>query len=268
MLSILITLVAAWSLIAIFAFVLQPNLIYFPSRELEAAPDQIGLAYESVQLTTADQVSLHAWYLPAAEERATLLYLHGNGGNISHRLGTLQLLNQLGLSILIVDYRGYGQSKGRPTEDGTYLDAEAAWRYLIDVRRSPPGRILLFGESLGGGIATWLATKQSPGGLILLSAFTSIRDLARRHYPYLPTALVRIHYPTLERLSRVRCPILIAHSRADEIVPFDHGLRLFENAPEPKQFVELTGRHNDTLLGADASFLGALERFIDASARP
>lgn len=262
----IVTVIAAsWLFVSFLALVFQPQLVYFPSKPLVALPSQIGLAYESVDLTASDGVKLHGWYLPATQARGTLLYLHGNGGNISHRLLALQVMQRLHLNTLIIDYRGYGQSTGRPSEDGTYRDAEAAWRYLTDIRHIPARQVVFYGESLGGAVATWLATRHTPAGLILESAFTSIYDMAHRHYPYLPARLlVRIRYPTLERIGKLSCPVLIVHSRSDEIVPIEQGERLFAAVRAPKQWVERQGRHNEMFTVPDPPLMMGLQQFIDS----
>jgi hypothetical protein len=244
-------------------YLFQERLVYFPLREWAATPAEVGLPYEEVWLETADGVKLSGWFIPAEPERAVVLFFHGNGGNISHRLWSLELLHRLGLSSLILDYRGYGHSQGRPSEQGTYQDAEAAWRYLVDERRVPPDKIILYGESLGGAVAAWLAESHTPAGLILLSTFTSIPDIGAQVYPFLPVRqLSRFQYNTLERLPQIASPVLIIHSPADEVVPFSHGQRLFAAAAEPKTFLEIQGGHNDGPMISAPQFRAALAAFI------
>jgi fermentation-respiration switch protein FrsA (DUF1100 family) len=261
--KILFIVFIVWLFLGIILFVFQSHFVYFPFRRLAASPDQIGLSYETVYFTTEDGLKLHGWYVPAAHPRATVLIFHGNGGNISHRLELLAIFNRLAVDSFIIDYRGYGLSEGKPTEAGTYRDALAAWRYLTVKRGIPATRILVFGESLGGAIGTWLATQIRPAGLILQSPFTSIRDMAREHYPFWPVSLLlRIHYPTLDRIRAIKCPILIAHSRTDEIVPFVQGERLFKAAREPKRFLELSGGHNDGVLVTGKPYVASLDGFF------
>ena len=246
-------------------FFFQPRLVYFPTRAIEMTPAAIGLAYEAVRFQAADGIELAGWFVPAEGARGVALFCHGNAGNISHRLDTLQILHRLGLSTLIFDYRGYGQSEGRPTERGTYLDAEAAYHYLVQQRAVDPGEIIIWGRSLGGAIASWLAQEHTPRALILESTFTSVPDIAAHLYPFLPVRLLsRFRYDTLGHVSRVSCPILVVHSRDDEMIPFSHGRRLFEAAGEPKEFLEIRGSHNEGfIVSADwyeeriASFLAA-----------
>ncbi len=262
-------LVITWLLLTFALYVFQPNFLYFPTKELVATPKQIGLAYKSVYISTGDGARIHGWYVPVDKPRATVLYLHGNGGNISHRLAALQAFHTLALNTFIIDYHGYGLSEGDPSEDGTYQDAEAAWEYLTRTRGLAPEEIIVFGESLGGAAAVWLAIRDRPAGVILESAFTSLRDLAKRYYPFAPVdLLLRFHYPTLERIDKVACPILIAHGRDDEIVPFEHGERLYKAITARKMFLERTGGHNDAFSADVNHYMPALGRFITGVLAP
>jgi hypothetical protein len=258
--------VAVYAGLALYLYVFQERLIYFPelpSRQVTATPADIGLAFEAVRLGTADGETLAGWYIPAPAARGTLLYLHGNGGNIGHRLDPIAVFHRLGLNILIIDYRGYGASTGKPGEAGTYQDALAAWDYLIQEKRHPPDRIVLFGESLGGSIAAWLAACQTPAGLVLYASFTSVPELAQALYPIFPAALLaRYRYDTRAALGSVRCPLLILHSPEDEIIPFSHGQALLTAAREPKRLVELRGGHNDALLLSREVYSQAVGAFL------
>jgi hypothetical protein len=258
-------LVAAYGGLALLLYILQSHLVFYPEtgREITATPSQVGLAYEDIHLNTSDGISLHGWYIPAPQPHGTVLFLHGNAGNISHRLDSVQMFHRLGYSTLIFDYRGYGDSGGTPTEQGTYRDAEAAWRYLIEQRHIPSCRIVLFGESLGGAVAAWLAARQKPAALVIASGFTSVPDFAQHIYPYLPVRwLARIRYDTRENLRSVAAPVLIAHSPEDEIIPFEHGRALFAAANPPKLFLELAGGHNDGFIFMRESWVRVLGDFL------
>lgn len=260
--SILLLVVGLYLGITALLFFFQNRLIYFPLRHLALTPAAKGLTYETVRFEAADGVKLTGWFVPAEPARGTVLFFHGNAGNISHRLESIEVFHRLGLNTFIIDYRGYGQSEGSPSEQGTYLDAEAAWRYLIDEREISPDKIIFFGRSLGGGVAAWLAEKHPPALLILESTFTSVPDLAAQLYPFLPVRLLaRVHYNTLERLSQIKAPILIGHSLDDKVIPYNHGRRLFAAAPEPKGFLELHGRHNDGFM-VSRNYESSLEAFI------
>ena len=243
--------------------VFQSRLIYFPEREIVMTPDRIGLLYENIYFKTEDGVKLNGWFIPTKNTRGVVLFCHGNGGNISDCLGTLKLFYRLGLSSFIFDYRGYGQSEGRTTESGTYLDTAAAWRYLIQEKKVSPDKIIIFGRSLGGATACWLAQDHTPKVLIVESAFTSIQDMAAELYPYFPTKfLARFDYKTIDYIRQVKCPVLIVHSRDDEIIPFSQGHRLFETANEPKEFLEIKGGHNDGFIISAKLYEKGLNSFI------
>ena len=266
---ILGVLAAVYGGLALVLYFFQARLVFYPEigREMIATPGQAGLPYQDIRLTTGDGLNLHGWYIPAPQPRGTVLFLHGNAGNISHRLDSLQMFHRLGYSTLIFDYRGYGNNGGTPTEQGTYRDAEAAWRYLAEQRHIPSCRIVLFGESLGGAVASWLAVRQKPAALVIASGFTSVPDLARHFYPFLPVRwLARIRYDIRENLRAVAVPVLIAHSPEDEIVPFEHGRALFAAANPPKRFLELAGGHNDGFIFMRESWVKALGDFLDEHA--
>jgi len=260
---IVIIIASAYIIFAGSLFIFQSHYIYYPVRVLSTDPGSIGLNFESVSFETTDGVKLSGWFIPGENAKGVILFCHGNAGNISHRLESIQIFHRLGLDIFIFDYRGYGQSEGKPTEQGTYQDAEAAWRYLTEERQVNPSKIIVFGRSLGGAVASWLAQRHTPGALILESAFTSLPDIAARLYPYLPVRLLlRFKYNTAEYLGRINCPVLIVHSRNDEIMPFSHGQRLFEMAKEPRKFLEITGTHNDGFITSGKRYEEGLNAFV------
>ncbi len=210
-------------------------------------------------------MKLSGWFVPAERSRGVILFCHGNAGNISHRLESVQVFHRLGLSTFVFDYRGYGQSEGKPTEQGTYLDAEAAWRHLVQKQQVDPTEIIIFGRSLGGAIAAWLARDHPPKALIIESTFTSVRDIGAELYPYLPVRLLsRFDYNAMDYLRQVNCPVLIVHSRDDEIIPFSHGRRLLETANEPKEILEITGTHNEGFMTSAKRYEDGLDSFISA----
>jgi len=260
---IIIIIIGVCGLGAGIFLIFQSKLIYYPVREIAAAPDSIGLNFENVSLVTTDGLSLSGWFVPCENARAVVLFCHGNGGNISHRLDTIELLQRLGLDTFIFDYRGFGQSEGKPNEQGTYRDVEAAWRYLVEERKIQPARIIVFGSSMGGPIAAYLAGSHQPGVLIIESTFTSIPDVAARRFPYLPARLLmRFKYNTAKYLRNVNCPVMVIHSRDDEMLPFENGERLFEIAREPKRFLEITGTHNEGFMTSGMVYEEGLNTFI------
>jgi pimeloyl-ACP methyl ester carboxylesterase len=231
------------------------SLLYFPSREILETPDRAGLDYRDLRFDTDDGQRLHGWWIRArANSLGHLLLCHGNAGNIGDRVLHAALLTAAGFDVLLFDYRGYGRSSGRPSEDGTYRDARAALACLLGQPGVHPARVFYLGESLGGAVALDLALERPPAGLALLSAFTGVRDLGRVHYPFVPAALVPDAYPALRRIGELHAPLLVLHGDRDEIVPLSQGRALFEAAPGSKRMHVLPGRgHNDLvpLAGAD-----------------
>jgi len=255
-----------YAVVVLLVFVFQQHLVYLPqvARELVATPRAANLDFEEVQLRTEDGETLHGWWVPAQTARGAVLILHGNAGNISHRVEYLTMFNSLGYASLIIDYRGYGRSSGSPTEEGTYRDAEAAWRHLTEARGLKPREIVIMGESLGGGVAAWLAFKHPPRALVLASTFKSVPDLGAQIYPWLPVRwLARIEYNNLDRVRQIAAPLLIAHSRNDDIIPFTHGEALYAAAHEPKQFLVLSGGHNDSFLFMRREWVRAVGAFLE-----
>jgi len=239
------------------------QVLYHPSPGLRGTPADLGLPYEWVALETEDGARLSAWWVPADSPRGVLLFCHGNAGNISDRLDSIRIFNRLGLSLFIFDYRGYGRSSGRPSEQGTYRDAEAAWNYLIRVRQEDPHKIVVFGRSLGGAVAVWASQAHKPRVLILESTFTSLREAARDRLPGLFVKFfVPDQYRTLQYLTMVHCPVLVLHSRDDEIIPFRHGEALYAAANGPKEFVEIRGSHNRGFLDSQPLYEAALDSFL------
>lgn len=219
--------------------------MYYPEKKIRGTPADLNLAYESVYIKTKDKITLSGWWVPIADARGVVLFFYGNGGNVSYYLDILPVFSNLGLSTLMIDYRGYGMSEGKPSEEGTYNDARAAWDYVIHEKKIPPNRIIIMGRSMGGSIAAWLASQTTPAMVILESSFLSFTKVAKDLYPWVPASLLfGDTYNTATHLKKVLSPVLIMHSPDDEIVPFDHGLKLFEHAQGPKKFVKISGSHN------------------------
>jgi fermentation-respiration switch protein FrsA (DUF1100 family) len=240
---------------------IERGLIYYPAAALDGTPALAGLAFEDVEVAAADGVRVHGWHLPGPG-RATLLYCHGNAGNVSHRLPKLRAMHdRLGLSILIFDYRGYGRSGGVPSEEGTYADARA----MIDwLRRRGPGPVVYFGESLGAAVATQLAEEAPPAALVLESPLASVQAMANATLPGAGW-LFRTRYDTLGTIGRVRAPVLVLHGDADEVVPYRQGRAVFDAAPGPKSFIAIPGgHHNDVLEVGGETYWRAWTAFLAA----
>ena len=250
--------------VIVIMLIFQNRFIYFPDTDVSATPAAVGLSFEPVAFAADDGVALTGWFVPAEDTRATVLFCHGNAGNISHRLNTLTAFHRLGLDVFIFDYRGYGESAGKPSEAGLYRDADAAWRWLTKVRRVAPDRIIIVGRSLGGAVAAHLARERSPRALALESAFTSMADLGAHIYPWLPVRwILRSQFDTAEAISELTCPVLIVHSPDDRIVPYRFGRKLFEGAPEPKTFLEIAGGHNDGFETWGEIYADGWQKFLD-----
>ncbi|HEY8509780.1 MAG TPA: alpha/beta hydrolase [Steroidobacteraceae bacterium] len=267
-LFILTTILALYAALVAYVYVFQSQLVFLPEiggRALRGTPANIGLAFEELRIPTPDGVTLHAWYIRGEPGAATVLFCHGNAGNISDRLEWAKILRDMGLGVLLFDYRGYGQSTGIPEERGIHEDARAVWDHLTSKERISPSRIVIFGESLGGAVAAHLAKDVTPAALIVHSAFTSVPDVASRFYWYLPVRLLaRIRLPTADYIERVRAPVLIIHSRDDEIVPFSHAQTLLRRANDPKELIAIEGDHNTGFLLSEEKVREGLRRFVNA----
>jgi fermentation-respiration switch protein FrsA (DUF1100 family) len=237
--------------------------IYFPIRKIHLTPKEMGLEFEDVYFSSSDGIKLNGWYVPAKESRTTVLFCHGNAGNISHRIEVIYLFWKLGLSVFIFDYRGYGRSQGSPSEEGLYRDAQAAYNYLIEKRSLKEESIVVYGKSIGANVAVELCSKVRPAALISESAFTSALDMGKKLFPFLPIKwFISIKYDALSMMKDITIPKLIIHSKDDRIIPFRHGRKLFEAAPEPKEFYPMRGGHNEALFLAEKDFVKKIDLFL------
>ena len=247
----------------------EERFIYFPSRQIEATPDSLGLEHDEVFLDASDGTRVHGWFLPAFPSRRppyTVLFCHGNAGNISGRLDrSLLLHSKLGLDVFFFDYRGFGRSVGRPSEEGTYRDAVAAHRYLVEERGIARERLILHGESLGAAVAIELSLRKDAAALVLEAPFTSIADMVRVAYPLLTpfTSFVRTRYDNLKKIPEVSLPLLLFHGRRDPVVPFEQGEALFRAAREPKTFVAVENAgHADSFLAGEEAYWNAWKSLL------
>ena len=243
----------------------EPGLIYFPAREIEQTPSYIGIKYEDIYLRAADGKMVNGWFIGNDASQKVILLFHGNGGNLSHRLPIIRLLHGLPASVFIIDYHGYGKSEGHPSEANLYLDARAAYDYLTGPRKYRPEQIIVMGSSLGGAVAAELAAGERVGGLVLLRTFTSASDMAKLINPLYrrPIVWIRSRYDTMASLEKIRVPVLIVHSKQDEMIPYAMAVKLYEKAGGPKKLILLEeGRHND--LYADPAYISELKRMLGA----
>jgi len=257
-----LTLVLLFVLGVAFTMWMEDGFIYFPARGgVGPSPG------EEVDLTASDGVRIHGWYVPHPQAKVALLYLHGNAGHIEDRRSFIGDLRDLPANVLALDYRGYGKSEGRPSEDGLYRDVRAAYDWLA--RRHDPARIVVLGKSLGAAPACELATQVPLGGLVVQSAFTSIADMSRRVLPFFPARwFLRHKYDNLSKVPRIACPKLFIHGREDEMIPFEMAERMHAAAAEPKRAAWFDrGDHNGLIDGNGKAYFDALRRFLDDVAR-
>ncbi|MDP6335247.1 MAG: alpha/beta hydrolase [Nitrospinaceae bacterium] len=254
------------ALYGVFLVSCERRIIYHPHKYPEGNwnPSSSSVSREDVHFTASDGVRLHGWYIPSAGAKATLLWFHGNAGNITHRLGNIEMLKPLNLNIFIFDYRGYGKSEGEPDEKGIYSDSQAAYDWLVKVKNILPGEIILFGRSLGGICAVEVASGNPAAGLILESVFPSAGKMAEKIFPVLPLGgAIKSRFDAISKVPDLKLPKLFIHGTQDEIVPYKLGRELFSVAADPKEFYDIQGAgHNDTFLIGGAGYFNALGQFI------
>jgi len=251
--------------ICVLIYFFQDRLIYLPNSSMTSTPESMHLSFEEVWLTSSGGKKIHAWFVPCKNGRGTAVFCHGNAGNMENRLGMLPFFQKFRLSVLLFDYQGYGKSEGSPSEANTCQDAEAAWRYLTETRTIPPDRIVVWGRSLGTGVAVDLASRHAPGGLVVEAAFTSIPDVAADIYPFwLPVRLLcRTRFDSASKVPAIACPKLFIHSPDDEIIPITLGRRLFDLAPKPRRFVTIRGDHNNGFIQSGRDYTDPVDAFLD-----
>ena len=259
----IVIIVGLYAVLAVALFFFQGRMVFIPIEELYITPDQVGLEYEDVSIPVSGGDTIHGWYFKSPHKdkigagKAVIL-CHGNAGNISHRLETVEFIVNQGADILLWDYRGYGKSSGSPTEQNCYDDAVACFQWMQNSRGLVARDIIVFGRSLGGAIAIELAGRVENGGLMVESSFTSAADMGRKMFPFLPIGwLLRYKFDSLDKVGSLRVPIVVAHSRDDEIISYEMGRRLFDAAPEPKRFVEFSGGHNERRYFGDDVYIMA-----------
>ncbi|MDP8234098.1 MAG: alpha/beta hydrolase [Candidatus Saelkia tenebricola] len=243
---------------------LESRSIFFPAKEIELSPKDINLSFENINIRTPDAIGIHGWFIPHDEAEYTVLFFHGNGGNIGHRLDKIMLLNRLKLNLFLIDYRGYGKSQGRSTEQGVYIDAQAAYDYLINTINVTPDQIILYGESLGAAVAIELALKVEIKALITEGAFSSVKDIAKKIYPLMSRFLITNKFDSINKIDKINVPKLFIHARDDNTVPFELGKRLYDKAHEPKNLVQLTGGHDEAFLDSRDKYVDFISSFINS----
>ena len=254
----------AYSTLMIGFYFFQSKLVFAPTKGLQTTPKEIGLDFET-HIIGKDKV--YSWFIPAKNKDAmTVLICHGNAGNISNRLSTIDFYHrEMGLNVMIFDYSGYGKTPGKPSEEKTYQNSQAVFDFLVETLQISPNKIVVDGRSLGGAIAIDLATQRQFKGLIVQSTFTSIYEMAKSMFPILPTKWVQhIYYDSASKVDKINCPVLHIHSPEDQVIPFVMGKALFEKLPEPKQFVEIHGRHNSGWMDSIEIYKPAINTFVQS----
>lgn len=254
--------IMAAAVFAAYVRYLESVSIFYPSRRLAATPQDLGIPFEDVDIRTPDNVRLHGWLIKAPSAKSTLLFFHGNAGNIGDRLGKIDLFHRMGLNVLIIDYRGYGNSEGRPTEKGIYSDAAAAYDYLAGRGDLDGRKIIGYGASLGGAVAVDLAARRPVSCLIVDSGFSSAADMAGRIYPFVPPFLLGTKMDSIGKIKGIAVPKLFLHGTADRTVPLELGRKLYDAAPAPKEFIGLSGGHNDGHILDGDKFREGIKNFL------
>ena len=242
---------------------LENTSVFYPERALVATPESLGLPFENVAITTQDHVKLHGWLIKAPSSKATFIFFHGNAGNISGRLEKIDFLHKIGVNILIIDYRGYGKSEGRPTEEGIYKDATAAYDYLLQREDMKGQNIISYGVSLGGVVAVDLAVARPVSCVILDSTFSSAADMAKKIYPFIPSFSMKTKMDSMRKIKDTTVPILFIHSIEDQTVPFALGKKLYDAAPGVKEFIEITGSHTDGHIYGEDKIKNGIRVFLN-----
>jgi len=238
---------------------LESTAVFFPSREVTSNPSLMDLPWDDVYFKSKDHVTLNGWFLKKPRAPSTLIFAHGNAGNIADRLLKIRFFYDLGLNVFIFDYRGYGKSESKPSEAGIYLDAQAAYDYLQSRGDVNMNNIILYGASLGGAVIVDLATHRKAALLVVESSITNARDMAKIIYPFVPACFLGFKFDSVNKVRALDLPKLFIHSPDDEVVPYWIGQKLFEAAGQPKEFLEIHGGHNDGSIAEDPL---AAEEFI------
>lgn len=262
---ILAILAGIYIIVVGYLFFNQKQMVFFPYSKLTATPQDMGIKYEDVEINIGNGETIHGWYLPSSDssDNNVVLFCHGNAGNISNRLYTIQLFRTVDIPFLIFDYRGYGQSKGEISEENSYQDAQLCYRWLIEEKNYKGENITVFGRSLGGGVGLELSLREKVKGLIIESSFTSTGDLGQKLFPMFPIKwFLKYKYDSISKIKNIKCPVLVIHSNEDDLIPYFMGKKLFESAPEPKEFFDIFGGHNDREYLQNPDYINKIKSFI------
>jgi len=266
-LDIIIIILSIYVFIIFYMFINQESYLFFPSKEYISPPKSLSI--EEIWLKTNDGEKLHAWWLETGENNKTAIFFHGNAGNISDRVSQVEILKKLNLNALLIDYRGYGKSSGQiKKEEDIYLDSLAAWNYVIKEKGVQEKDIIIWGRSLGGAAAIDLAQNKNVSAVIAESTFYSVVDMAKKQYWFLPVGLIaKYKFLSNDKIKNIKAPIMIVHSRDDEIIPFEQGKRLFDNANKQKIFLEIAGGHNSGIFESYDKYIKEIDDFLRRGGR-
>jgi fermentation-respiration switch protein FrsA (DUF1100 family) len=262
LLSLILLLVIGIVLIAAYLRYIEQRTLFYPMKEIEFLPSQMGLKYEDIFFKTSDKIDINGWFVASPNARYTVIFCHGNAGNISHRLEKIKFFHSIGCNTFIIDYRGFGRSKGKPFEGGLYLDAGGAYDYLLS-RNINPEQLIGYGESIGGAVIIDLASKKRIKALIVDSTMTCAKDMVRIVFPFLPAWIFTSRFDSVNKIKSVTVPKLVIHSVNDEIVPFKLGKKLFQEAPLPKEFLEIHGGHNSSFFESEGILREKIASFLN-----
>lgn len=259
-----VVVIAVYLIILAYIYFNQDKMVFYPTSEIVATPHQIGLDFSDIILTV-DTCQVHGWYIEPddGDSSKVVLFCHGNAGNISHRLETARFLHDLGVAVILIDYRGYGKSTGKTTEEGVYADARAYYDWLVNTKQYRPENIFIFGRSLGGAVSVELASRVKSGGLIVESSFTTIGDMGKKLFPVFPIKmLINYKFDSINKIGKLDCPVVVTHSPDDDLIPYKMGEKLYETAKEPKKFVKLSGGHNAREYFQDSTYVHTLRELF------
>lgn len=264
--KLIIFLIVGFVLLIVYVRFLEAVSLFIPSRKITMTPKEMGLDFEDIYFVAEDHIRINGWLVKAAvnsEKVSTVFFCHGNAGNIGDRVEKIRNFRDLGLNVFIFDYRGYGKSQGRPTEKGMYVDAAAAFNYLQSRQDIATERIIVYGASMGGVAAIDIASKRPVLALIADSTFTSSADMAKTIIPFVPAFILGTKLDNATKIKGITAPKLFIHSPDDETVPFRLGQKLFKLASEPKEFLVISGNHNEGFALSQDIYLPGIENFLN-----
>ncbi len=265
LISTILTTIILYIGIVLYFYFFQSHFVYHPKKNIFNTPDALGLEFEDIKYTAPGKSTITGWFIPTKNAKYTMLYCHGNAGNIATHLDHIYAISKIGVNIFIFDYQGYGNTAGKPSEENTYQDAETAWAFLIKEKKISPNNIIIYGHSLGGAIASKLATTQPAKGLILEGSFTDIIEIGQELYPYLPIKkLCYFKYNSKHNLASIKYPVLIIHSKDDEVIPYKHGEMLYKIANNPKSLLKLAGSHDETYVVSRFKYRNGIAKYLES----